>query len=77
MFPASFPDTIDIYKDRLSSIYTGYRIPICFKHHSIIIMADVDTKEDKEALGSLELEAKEFDKVRCALAVYSSLLLTS
>lgn len=40
-------------------------------------MADVDTKEDKEALGSLELEAKEFDKVRCALAVYSSLLLTN
>lgn len=30
-------------------------------------MADVDTKEDKDALDALELEAKEFDKVRSAL----------
>lgn len=26
-------------------------------------MADVDAKEDKDALDALELEAKEFDKV--------------
>lgn len=36
-------------------------------------MADVDTKEDKDALDALELEAKEFDKVRYALAINSSL----
>lgn len=29
-------------------------------------MADATTKDDKDALDALELEAKEFDKVRCS-----------
>jgi hypothetical protein len=75
LFPASLSDIIAIEKEGLSSIYTEY--PIYFKHHPII-MADVDTKEDKDALDALELEAKEFDKVRHALPINSSaLLLTS
>lgn len=33
---------------------------------TIVIMADATTKDDKDALDALELEAKEFDKVRCS-----------
>lgn len=58
-------------KDYCLYTYTGY--PFLLQHHSIIIMADVDSKEDKDALDTLELEAKEFDKVRCALSINLSL----
>lgn len=35
-------------------------------------MSSKDSKEDKDALDALELEAKEFDKVSCLRQLYQS-----